>query len=60
MVSLRAHLKKASRKQKEKYTTKEFSKWGSKSVATRTAGMTTEQKSEYFRNIRKGIKVSEL
>ena len=58
MDTLREHLIKASKKQKEKYSSTEFKEWGKKSVEKRTAGMTPEEKSEYFRNIRKGKKVS--
>lgn len=56
--SLRDHLVRASQRQKEKYKTEDFSTWGKLSVQKRTAGMTDEEKSEYFRKIRKGEKVN--
>ena len=58
--TLREHLIKASKIQKEKYTSADFSAWGSMSVKKRTANMTPDEKSDYFRNIRKGIKVKKL
>jgi hypothetical protein len=58
-ISLRDHLIKASKKQKEKYSTADFQKWGKMSLEKRTAGMTTEEKSNYFKNIRNGVKVSD-
>jgi len=57
--TLREHLIKASLAQKAKYTTKDFSKWGSLSVKKRTAGMTEAEISEYFKNIQKGVKVND-
>ena len=58
MDTLREHLVKASQKQKEKYTSEDFSKWGSKGRKNFLSKMTKEEKTIYFRNIRNGIKVS--
>jgi hypothetical protein len=57
-ISLRDHLIKASKKQKEKYSTADFQKWGKMSLEKRTSGMSDEEKSEYFRKIRSGGKVT--
>jgi ABC-type transporter MlaC component len=58
-ITLREHLKNASKRQHEKYKDS-FSGWGKLSVQKRTEGMTPEQKSEYFKNIRAGKKVTEI
>lgn len=56
MDTLKEHLKKASKAQKAKYTKEDFSKWGSAGVKKKLAGMSKEEISEYFRNIRNSKK----
>jgi hypothetical protein len=58
MDTLREHLIKASKKQKEKYNSSDFSKWGKMSVEKRLGNMTKEEKTKYFRKIRSGQKVA--
>ena len=49
---------KAQEARKKKITSEQLSSWGKKGVQTKIGHMTKEEKSEYFKNIRKGIKVN--
>jgi len=51
--------KLAQEARKKKITPKQLSEWGKMSVQKRTKGMSKEEKSEYFKKIRAGIKVGE-
>ena len=57
-ITLKEHLKKASKAQKDKYSLRDFKRWGTMSAEKRLGNMTTEEKSEYFKKIRKGTKIS--
>ena len=52
--------KLAQEARKKKITKEQLSDWGKMSVRKRTNGMSKEEKSEYFKKIRAGIKVSEI
>jgi hypothetical protein len=49
---------KAQEARKKKITPEQLSSWGKKGVQSRIGHMTPEEKSEYFKKIRKGIKVN--
>jgi hypothetical protein len=49
--------RRAQEARKRNITSQQLSQWGKKSAKVRLAGMTKEEKSEYFRKVRAGIKL---
>lgn len=53
-------IRRAQKARKEKITPEQLSTYGKKSVQVRVGNMTKEEKSEYFRKVRAGVKVSKI
>lgn len=50
--------KKAQEGRKRKITREQLQEWGRKSVQVRVGNMSPEERSQYFKRVRKGVKVT--